>query len=180
MATKEEATTAEGMEWDSEPRTETAGGTPESSADRRLGDAMAGGVNTRKASSAATGKVGAGGRHAARPEQRGRLAGRQENPASESSEVRGDDSGREAFVVAHKSPGVGEEEGGSKASRVVENPRGYRQGVGGGVESPQGTDTPGVADFPRGDETPGVTTAGEGVPGEDGRGQGGAKNPSTT
>ena len=82
--------------------------------------------------------------------------------------------------MAHKSSGVGDEEGGREASGVAENPRGYCQGVGGGVESPQGIDTPGVAEFTRGDETPRATTAGEGVPGEDGRGMGGYGNPPTT
>ena len=78
--------------------------------------------------------------------------------ATEPYGVRGDGGGREAYGVA-------------------ENSGGNRQGVQGGVESPQGIDTPGVAELPRGDETPGVTTAGEGVPGEDGRGQGGDKTP---
>ena len=45
------------------------------------------------------------------------------------------------------------------------------------VESPHGIDTPRVAELPWGDKTPGVTTEGEGVPGEDGRGQGGDGNP---
>ena len=45
---------------------------------------------------------------------------------------------------------------------------------------PQGIDTPGKAEFPRGDETPGVATEGEGVPGEDGRGQGGDGTPPNT
>ena len=71
----------------------------------------------------------------------------------------------------------GREGGGRKASGVAENPQGSRQGVGGGVESPQGTNTPGVTELPRGGETPGVTTAGEGAPREDGRGRGGYKTP---
>ena len=52
--------------------------------------------------------------------------------------------------------------------------------MGGGVELLQGTSTPGVAELPQGYETTGVTTTGEGVPGEDGRGQGGGGNPPTT
>ena len=43
----------------------------------------------------------------------------------------------------------------------------------GGVESPQGIDTPGVEEFPRGDVTSGLPTEGEGVPGEEERGRGG-------
>ena len=75
-----DATTAEGVGWDSERR--TAGGTQESGADGRSGDVMAGGGDTGKDFSAAADKAEAGGgRHGARPEQRGRLAGRQENLA---------------------------------------------------------------------------------------------------
>ena len=62
----------------------------------------------------------------------------------------------------------------------AKNQQGYRRGVGGGVELPQGTDTPGVAELPWVDETPGVTTAGEGVPEEYGRWQGGNGNPPRT
>ena len=51
---------------------------------------------------------------------------------------------------------------------------------GGGVELPQGIDTPGVAELLRGDETPRVTTKGEGVPEDDGRGRGEDRNPPTT
>ena len=64
-----------------------------------------------------------------------RVAGWRENPAGEYS-------------------GVGDGEGGSKASRVTENPGGDRQGVGGGVELPRGTDTPGVEELPRGIKPP--------------------------
>ena len=55
--------------------------------------------------------------------------------------VRGNDGGREASGVAHKSPGVEEEEGGSEVSGVAENFRGGRHGVGSGVKLSQGTDT---------------------------------------
>ena len=136
--------------------------------------------DTGKASSVDSDKVGAGGRHGARLAQRARFAGRRENPADESLGMRGDDRGREASVVAHESSGVGVQEGGGEASGVAENPWGYRQGVGGGVELPQGTNTPGVAELPLWDKTPGVTTTGKGIPREDGRGQGGDENPPTT
>ena len=84
-----------------------------------------------------------------------------ENPAGKSLGLRGGDGGREASRVAHESSGVGDEEGIREASGVAENPQGSRQGVRGGFELPQGTDTPGVAEFPRGDETSGGPTAGE-------------------
>ena len=91
--------------------------------------------------------------------------------------MRGDNRGREATGVAHESSGVEDEEGGGKASGVAEKPWGSRQGVGGGVESPQGTDTPRVAEFPRWNKTLGVTTMGKGEPREDGWGRGGDENP---
>ena len=72
------------------------------------------------------------------------------------------------------------QEGGYKASGVAENPGRGHQGVGGGIESPQGINTPGVEELPRGDETSGVPTEGEVVPGEDGRGRGGDGTPPTT
>ena len=93
--------------------------------------------------------------------------------------VPGDDGGCEASGVAHKSPGVGDEEGGREASGVAEKPGGGRHGVGGGVELPQGADTPGVDEVPQGDETPGVLTSTEIGPREDGRGRGGDENPPT-
>ena len=92
---------------------------------------------------------------------RGRVSSRQETPAGESS-------------------GVGYGEGGCKASGVAKNPRGNCQGVGGGVESPRGTDNPGVEELPRGDKTSGVTPEGNRVPGADGRGQGGDGNSPAT
>ena len=54
------------------------------------------------------------------------------------------------------------------------------QGVGGGVELPQVTDTPRVAELPRGDKNPRVTTASEIVLREVGRGQEGEEKPPTT
>ena len=163
--------TAEGVGWDGKPRTAPEGGTRESGADRHLGDAMAGGGNTGEASSAAADEAGAGGRHGARPDQRKRLAGRRENPAGKSGK---------AFGEAHKSSKVVEVEGGHKAPGVAENPQWYSQGVGGGVESPQGTNNPGVAEFALESKTPRVTTAGEGVQGDDRRWQGGDEPPPTT
>ena len=60
---------------------------------------------------------------------------------------------------------------------MEETPRGDRQVVGGGVESPQGIDNPVVEEFPFGDETSGVLTEGEGVPGEDVQGGEGMETP---
>ena len=48
--------------------------------------------------------------------------------------------------------------------------------MGGGVESSQGIDTPGVDELPQGGETSGVPTKDEGVPGEDGQGRGVDRN----
>ena len=141
----EEATTAEEAGWDGELQTATEGGTRKSGADGRSGDAMAGGGDTGKASSATANETGAGGRHGARLEQRGRVAGRQENPSSESLVVPVDDGGCEASGVAHESSGVGDEEGGRETSGVAKTPQGYRQGLGEVVETPQGTNTFGVA-----------------------------------
>ena len=72
-ATEEDVMTTEGTGWDSKPRTAPAGWTLEIGADTSLGDAMAGGCDTGKASSAAADEAGAGGRHGARLEQRGGL-----------------------------------------------------------------------------------------------------------
>ena len=52
--------------------------------------------------------------------------------------------------------------------------------MGGGVESPQGNDTPGVAELTWGKKKPGVTTTGEGKTREGGQGQGEDKPPPTT
>ena len=76
--------------------------------------------------------------------------------------------------------GVGGEKWGHEASRVEENPRGYYQGVGWGVQLPQSIDTPGVTELSWGDKNPRVTTEGEGVPGEKGRGWGGDGHTPTT
>ena len=141
---------------------------------------MASGGNTRKSPSVAVDKAGSQSRHGARLANRGRSRGRRENHSNKSLGVRGEDGGHEASGVAHESPRLGDEEGGGKTSGVAENPQGSQQGVGGGVESSQGTDIPGVAEFPRGDKNPGVTTVGEREPREEGRGQGGDGNPPTT
>ena len=75
---------------------------------------------------------------------------------------------------------MGEGEEDHEASGVTENPRGGRHGVGGGVESPQGTDTPRVAKGPRVDKTPGGPTSAQDRQGKDGQGWGGGdENPPT-
>ena len=56
-------------------------------------------------------------------------------------------------TLAGEYSGVGNGEGGHEASRVAENHRRDRQGVGGKVESPKGINTPGVEELPRGDKT---------------------------
>ena len=144
------------------------------------GYAAAGRGDTRKATSAAADKAGVGGRHGKRPGVRGRIAGQQETRLASPQEWGGNTGGHEASGVAHGYLGVGGEEGGHEASRVAENPGGDRQGVHGGVKSPQGINTHGVVELPWGDETPRVTTEDELVPVEDGRGQGGDGNPPTT
>ena len=93
--------------------------------------------------------------------------------------VQGDDRGCEASGAAHKYPGVGDEEGGHEASGEAEKPGGFRHGVGGGVESPQGANTSGVAKVPQGDKKPGGTISTEGGPRDNGWGRGGYKNPPT-
>ena len=115
---------------------------------------MTGRGDTRKASSAAANQAGARGRHGARLELRGMFEGRWDNPASKFSVLWGDDRVCEASGVANDFSGVGDKEGGHEASGVTENPRGSCQGVGEGVKSPQGTDTPGVTELPRGMKPP--------------------------
>ena len=56
--------------------------------------------------------------------------------------------------MAGESSEVGGEEEGREAYGVVETPRGDRQGVQGEVESPQGIDTPLVDELPQEDKTP--------------------------
>ena len=51
--------------------------------------------------------------------------------------------------------------------------------MGGGVELPQGIDTPRVDELTQGDKNPGVPTKGDKVTGEDGQGRGGNGNPLT-
>ena len=70
--------------------------------------------------------------------------------------------------------------GGHKAYGVVGNLGGNRQAVGGGVESPQGTDTPGVDALTQEDGTSRVATEGDKVTGEDRQRQGGDEPPPTT
>ena len=71
-------------------------------------------------------------------------------------------------------------EGVHEVSGVALNPGGDCQGVGGAIELPRGTKTPGVERFPRGGETSIVTPEGYGVPGGDGRGWGGDENSPAT
>ena len=52
---------------------------------------------------------------------------------------------------------MGERVGAPEASGVAENPGGYCQEVGGGVESPRDTNTPGVQELPRRVKTSGLT-----------------------
>ena len=54
-----------------------------------------------------------------------------------------------------------------KASGVADNPRGDRQGVGWGVELPQGIKNPISEEFSQGDDTPRVTPKGYRVRRED-------------
>ena len=117
LATEAEVTTTDGEEWYYKMRTATAGGTQESGAEERSGDKAAGGGDTRKATSVAANEAGEGGSHRARPELRGRIAGRRGNPDGESL-------------------GVWGKEGCCKASGVAGNTQGKRQGVGGGVLLP--------------------------------------------
>ena len=88
-------------------------------------------------------------------------------------------NGGKTVLSSHQDRGTGR--GGGEASRVAENPGGGSQGVGGGVESPQGIDTPGVEELPRGGETSGVTPKRDKVPGGGGS-DGGREgtNPPTT
>ena len=158
----------------------TAGGSEENGADGKHGGAAAGGGDTRNATSAAADKVGAGGHHGEKNVARERFAGRKENPAREPYGVGVVGEGCEAYIVVSDPSGVGRDGGGREAYGVAENPGGERQGVGGGVESPQGIDTPGVDALPRRGENPGVENNGDRVTGEDGRGQGGDGNSPTT
>ena len=92
--------------------------------------------------------LGPGVRHGVDNRERERVSGHWENPSRESS-------------------GVGDKEGGPKASGVVEKSRGDHQGVLGGVDSPKGNDIPGVEELPRGCKNSGVTLEGYGIPGVD-------------
>ena len=150
------------------------GGTKECGAGGHSGDEADGGGNTRKVTSTAANKAGAGGTHGAKTELRGGVKSRQENRADNYLGVRGNKGGAQGLRSGPRVLGSGGQGGGGgEASGVAENLQGYRQGVGGGVESPQGIDAPVVAELPWGDKTPRVTTAGEGVSGEDRQGRGG-------
>ena len=114
----------------------------ENGAGRLQGGARAGGSDTGKAPSAVADKAGAQGPHGARPGQGEKYRGQRENMGGVTSGVWGNDGGREASRVDHESYGVGGGEGGRVAFGVAENPWGGRHRVGGGVELPQGSDTP--------------------------------------
>ena len=136
------------------------GESEESGANSKPGGAAVSGGDTGNSTSAAAYEAGAGGRHGARTTARERVAGWRENMAGKYYGVGGGGEICEASGVASKTYGVRGDGGGRKAYGVAENPGGDRQGVGGGVESPQGINTPGVDALPRGDETPGVATKG--------------------
>ena len=108
------------------------------------------GGNTGDNTSAANNEAGAGGRHGARTAARERVAGRREQLAGESYEVLGGGEGFKAYRVLSETLGVRGDGGGREAYGVAENPGGNRQGVQGGVKSPQGIDTPGVDALPQG------------------------------
>ena len=105
--------------------TETAEELKGSGVEDRPGGAAADGGDTWEVTSEDTDTAGAGGCRGAEKMGRERVSGRRENPAGEAY-------------------GVGIREGGTEASRVAENPGGYRQGVGRGVEFPRDMNTPGV------------------------------------
>ena len=102
-----------------------------SGAEEGPGGAAAGGDANSDATSKHVDTTGAGGCHGAEKRETERVSGQQENRAGESS-------------------GVGNREGGPEASVVAENPGGDRQGVGGEVQLPRGTDTPGVENLSQG------------------------------
>ena len=181
LAIEEEATTVGWPGWEKETRTATEWGTQESGVGWLQGEVMVGRGENKKYFSTAANKGGARGRHGARQAQGGISRGRRENPARKTSVVRGDDEGHKAYGVVHESPVFGEEGGGGARPTERQNIHwGSRQGLGGGVELPQGTHTSGVTEFPRWDKNPGVTTTGEGTPREDEQGKGGDENLPTT
>ena len=86
-----------------ETQTATAWGMQESGAGEQPGVVTASRSETGKAISASANNTVAVGRHGERYRVREREAGRQENPAGESSGVGGEKGGREAYGVAGKS-----------------------------------------------------------------------------
>ena len=84
-----------------------------------MGVQWPGGGDTGEVPSRVANEAGAWGHHGARPAQRGKKGGRQRNFDGKTSGVQGNDRSHEAFGVAHKSPGVGDEEGGRVASGVA-------------------------------------------------------------
>ena len=106
--------------------------------------------NEWKAPPTAADKAGARCRHGVKQGQGENEGGRRENGRAEPSGVGGNNGGREASGVDPDSHGVRKGEGGHEASEVAENLGGWCHGVGGGVELPQGANTPIVAEGPRG------------------------------
>ena len=166
-ASEEEVDTAEGAGEARRPLTAAIGEYEESGVKDDPGGSAAGGGATANTTSMAANKDGAGGCHGARSEVRERVASRRENLASEYSRVEGEGGaqGLRSSWLTTRSTGRRR-----PAVRPMEwrKPRGgERQGVGGGVESPQSIDTPGVEELLQWDKNPRVVTEGEGVTGED-------------
>ena len=155
-------------------------GTQESGVGGLQVDARVDGRDKRKAPCATADKTGTWGPHGASQGKGGNGGDRREKVGAEPSGVGENNGDREASIFDPKSHGVGEGDGGRAASGVADKLGGGRHGVGGGVESPQGADTPGMEEGPRGDETLGSPTASQGRRGEDGRGQGGGDGTPAT
>ena len=122
-------------------------GTQESGAGGLRVDVQAVGSDKRKAPSATANEAETQGCHRARQGQGGHDGGRRGKVGAEPSGVGGNNGGREASGVNPKPHGV------------VENPKWGHHGVGVGFESPQGANTPRVAEGPREDRTLGAPTA---------------------
>ena len=115
----------------------TAEGTEGSGAETGSGGAASSGGAIFDTTAVEADAAGSGGCHRSEKRENERDYVWRENPAGESS-------------------GVGEGEGGPKASGVAENPRGGCHGVGMGVDFLRGTDTPGVEELTWGYKTSGV------------------------
>ena len=117
--------------------------------------------DTGKSPSAAADEEGVRGRHGEWKAQGEKKGGWLDNTGSKTSGVWVNDGGRKASPVAHESPRVGNKEGGTRPPEWWKSLGGKRNGVGRGVDSEQGTDTPGVAEEPRGGGNPRDPTATE-------------------